>query len=215
MRAIHWFRSDIRVEDNTALAAACARGSELVSVFVLDDALIRRRREAHPRLRFLHACLLDLAGTLDAAGSCLVVMRGAPERRLPELARAGGAALVTWNRDYGPYAKRRDRAARLALERDGVEVREYLDRVVFEGDEIRTAKGAPYSVFTPYRRAGGRGPLNPSRLARLNPPRRASGRAQSRSRSPRARLAGVRSRRGRRRRPPPPRSRSPAPRPPP
>ena len=153
MRVIHWFRSDLRIEDNTALAAACARGGELVPVFVLDDALIRRHRKAHLRLRFLHACLLDLADTLDAAGSRLIVMRGAPERRLPELARARGASLVTWNRDYGPYAKRRDRAVRRALERDAVEVREHRDRVVFEGDEIRTAKGAPYSVFTPYRRA--------------------------------------------------------------
>ena len=90
---------------------------------------------------------------------------GAPERRLPELARACGASLVTWNRDYGPYAKRRDRAVRLALERDEVEVREYQDRVVFEGDEIRTAKGAPYSVFTPLP-AGGR-----TRAAESKPPR--------------------------------------------
>ena len=153
MRVIHWFRSDLRVEDNTALAAACARGSELVPVFVLDEVLLERHRDAHPRLRFLDRCLRDLARALDAAGSRLVVVRGAPERRLPELARACGASLVTWNRDYGPYAKRRDLAVRLALGRDGVEVRTHKDRGVFEGDEVRTAKGAPYSVFTPYRRA--------------------------------------------------------------
>ena len=153
MRVIHWFRSDLRIEDNTALAAACARRSELVPVFVLDEVLLARHRDAHPRLRFLDRCLRDLARALDAAGSRLVVVRGAPEHRLPELARACGASLVTWNRDYGPYAKRRDRAVRRALERDGVEVRTHKDRVVFEGDEIRTAKGAPYSVFTPYRRA--------------------------------------------------------------
>ena len=153
MRVIHWFRSDLRVEDNAGLAAACGRGQALVPVFVLDDALLRRHREAHPRLRFLHACIHDLASALDAAGSRLVVLQGAPHRSLPAFARACKASLVTWNRDYGPYAKRRDRAVRLALERDGVEVREYKDRVVFEGDEIPTAKGAPYSVFTPYRRA--------------------------------------------------------------
>ena len=153
MRVIHWFRSDLRIEDNTALAAACARGSELVPVFVLDAVLLARHRDARPRLRFLDRCLRDLARALDAAGSRLVVVRGAPERRLPELARACGASLVTWNRDYGPYAKRRDRAVHRALERDGVEVRTHKDRGVFEGDEVRTAKGAPYSVFTPYRRA--------------------------------------------------------------
>ena len=153
MRAIHWFRSDLRIEDNTALAAAFARGGELVPVFVLDDALLFHHRKAYPKLRFLKACLVDLARELEKMGSRLVVLHGDPRRRLPELARAGSASLVTWNRDYGPYAKRRDGLVRRALERDGVRVRTFKDRVVIEGDEIRTGKGGAYSVYTPYRRA--------------------------------------------------------------
>ena len=153
MRAIHWFRSDLRIADNTALAAACRRARALVPVFVLDDALLERHRDANPRLRFLHACLRDLAAALEAAGSRLVVLRGAPQRCLPSLARACEASLVTWNRDYGPFAKRRDRAVREALERDGVEVRTFKDRVIFEVGEIRTVEGGTYSVYTHYRRA--------------------------------------------------------------
>ena len=153
MRAIHWFRSDLRLADNTALAAACRQAEALVPVFVLDDALLDRHREAHPRLRFLRECIEDLAAALAAAGSRLVVVRGAPERCLPALARACRAALVTWNRDYGPYAKRRDRAVRAALERDGVRVRTCKDRVIFEGGEIRTVQGGAYTVYGPYRRA--------------------------------------------------------------
>ena len=153
MRVIHWFRSDLRVADNTALAHACRRADALAPVFVLDDALLARHREAHPRLRFLHACLDDLASVLEAAGSGLIVLRGAPHRCLPALARACKASLVTWNRDYGPHAKERDRKVRDALARDGVDVRTFKDRVVFEVDEIRTVHGGTYSVYTPYRRA--------------------------------------------------------------
>ena len=40
-----------------------------------------------------------------------------------------------------------------ALERAGVEVRTYKDRVVLEGGEVRTVQGGAYTVFTPYRRA--------------------------------------------------------------
>ena len=53
MRVIHWFRSDLRIADNTALAAACRRADALAPVFVLDDDLLARHRDAHPRLRFL------------------------------------------------------------------------------------------------------------------------------------------------------------------
>ena len=153
MRALHWFRSDLRIADNAALADACRRADALAPVFVMDDALLKAHRDAHPRLRFLHACLRDLAAALEAAGSRLVVLHGAPHRCLPALARACKASLVTWNRDYGPYAKRRDRAVRDALERDGVEVRTYKDRVVFEGGEIRAVHGGIYTVYTHFRRA--------------------------------------------------------------
>ena len=153
MRAVHWFRSDLRIADNVALADACRRADALAPVFVMDDALLKAHRDAHPRLRFLHACLHDLAAALEAAGSRLIVLRGAPHRCLPALARACKASLVTWNRDYGPYAKHRDRAVRDALERDGVEVRTYKDRVVFEGGEIRAVHGGIYTVYTHFRRA--------------------------------------------------------------
>ena len=153
MRAVHWFRSDLRIADNVALADACRRADALAPVFVMDDALLKAHRDAHPRLRFLHACLHDLAAALEAAGSRLIVLRGAPHRCLPALARACKASLVTWNRDYGPYAKHRDRAVRDALERDGVEVRTYKDRVVFEGGETRAVHGGIYTVYTHFRRA--------------------------------------------------------------
>ena len=82
-----------------------------------------------------------------------MVLRGEPQRCLPSLARACDASLVTWNRDYGPFAKRRDRAVREALERDRVEVRTFKDRVVFEAGETRTVEGGAYTVYTHYRRA--------------------------------------------------------------
>ncbi len=42
VRALHWFRGDLRLADNTALATAAARAGELGFVFVLDE----RRRMA-------------------------------------------------------------------------------------------------------------------------------------------------------------------------
>ena len=164
MRVIHWFRSDLRLADNTALDAASRWADGLVPLFVLDDTLLEQHREAHPRLRFLHACLDDLAGALEAAGSRLIVVRGTPQRCVPALARTCKASLVTWNRDYGPYAGHRDQAVRAALERDGVEVRTYKDRVVFEGSEIRTVGGRTYSIYSHFRRAWWRRyGTNPSR----------------------------------------------------
>src|SRR5215470_3963117 len=151
--AIHWFRNDLRLRDNAALAEACARAQALVPVFVLDEALLRARTMGAPRVRFLLASLERLAADLAARGQRLVVRRGDPARVLPALAREVRAGLVAWSRDTTPFARRRDARVRAALERLGARVHEAKDRVVFEAAEVRTKSGGGYAVFTPYRRS--------------------------------------------------------------
>jgi deoxyribodipyrimidine photo-lyase len=150
--ALHWFRNDLRLDDNTALAEACAADA-VAPVFVFDDALLAGPWQSAPRLRFLRECVQQLAQRLEAGGSRLCVRRGDPRRLIPELARELGAGLVTWNRDSSPYATRRDAAVRAALEAQGTPVCIGQDRTVFAGDAVRTREGRPYMVYTPFRRA--------------------------------------------------------------
>jgi deoxyribodipyrimidine photo-lyase len=152
MRALHWFRNDLRLHDNTALAAA-ARAGELIPVFVFDDALLAGPHRAPPRLRFLLECLRALAADLARHGAPLVVRRGDPARELRRLVAESKAELVTFNRDYSPYARRRDAAVRAAIGAAGARAEEYTDRVVFEPGEIRKRDGAPFAVYTPFRNA--------------------------------------------------------------
>ncbi len=171
MRALHWFRNDLRLADNTALREA-AGASALVPVFVLDPRLLRANRTAGARMRFLRDCLARLGRDLEERGSRLVIRCGDPARELLALAREIGATHVCWNRDYTPFARRRDAAVRAALERLGARVVECTDRVVF--DDVLKEDGSPYSVFTPYRNAWLRrlddDPQPPRPAPRLPPP---------------------------------------------
>ncbi len=150
---IHWFRRDLRLADNTALARAAAAGERLVPVFVLDDAILARRDTGAARVRFLLECLASLAEALAAAGSRLVVLRGDPATVLVDLARGVGAKSVHWNKDYEPYARGRDARVAEALTAAGVAARPWKDQVLFEEGEILTAERRPFTVFTPYARA--------------------------------------------------------------
>ncbi len=153
MRALHWFRSDLRLRDNAALAAAASAADELVVAFVLDDRLLAGESTGAPRVRFLLGCLERLAADLERRGQRLVVRRGDPRRELPRLLRETGAERLTFARDYGPYARARDEAVRVGAEKLGVVVRDLKDRVVFESSEVRTRAGEPFRVYTPFRRA--------------------------------------------------------------
>jgi len=153
---VHWFRRDLRLADNTALARAAADGERLLAVFVLDDAILGRADTGAARVVFLLGCLRALGDALAARGSRLVVVRGAPEQELPRLARAVGAVAVHWNKDYEPCARARDARVAAALAAIGVESHAWKDHVLFEEREILTASGSPFTVFTPYARAWSR-----------------------------------------------------------
>jgi deoxyribodipyrimidine photo-lyase len=153
VRALHWFRADLRLRDNRALAAVAAGADSIGFLFVLDERLLSGPQTARTRLRFLHACLAKLAAQLERRGQRLIVRRGDPRREVPRVARELRAGLVSWSRDTSPFARRRDAAVRSALERAGVRVLEVKDRVVFEGAELRTGAGQPFRVFTPFRNA--------------------------------------------------------------
>lgn len=168
---IHWFRRDLRLADNTALAHAAAEGERLLPVFVLDDAILARRDTGAARVRFMLGCIAALADALATAGSRLMVLRGDPATVLPGLARAVGASAVHWNKDYEPYARARDARIAEALAAGGVAARPWKDQVMFEEGEILTSQGRPFTVYTPYARAWRlRKPAAPRGTPRLPPP---------------------------------------------
>ena len=128
--ALHWFRRDLRLSDNTALAAAQRDCDLVVPVFVLDPRILDSNDIGAPRVVFLLDSLRSLARDLEKAGSRLVVRHGAPEKELAALARDLGATALHVNVDYSPYARARDARVRAALEKEGVAWREFEDQLL-------------------------------------------------------------------------------------
>ena len=78
---------------------------------------------------------------------------GARSTQIVALARELGVQAVYANHDDDPYALARDAQVRGALAEAGIVLHTSKDHVVFERDEVLTAAGSPYSVFTPYKAA--------------------------------------------------------------
>lgn len=156
--SIWWVRRDLRLHDNPALSEALLHGP-VTPVFILDPAVIGSRvhRNAKRRTAFLFAGLRQLDRDLHARGSRLVVRIGKPSEELPRLLSEADANAVFATEDYSPYARKRDTEVGATLDlrlTGGVAVR--------HPDDVRTAGGEPFRVFTPYRRAWERlGPLEP------------------------------------------------------
>ena len=147
-----WFRRDLRLADNPALLAAVetARqdGSDVVGLYVLDDALWSRA--GRNRLAYLLEALRALDEACDGA---LVVRHGDPRTVVPEVAREAGAREVHVAASHEPYGRRRDDAVAEALADDGRRLVVTGSAYAVSPGRLRTGGGTPYRVFTPFRRA--------------------------------------------------------------
>ena len=166
---IHWFRNDLRLGDNPALAEACASAGGLIPVYCHDpavDAPTRwgfARRGAHRRA-FLAAALDDLDAALRARGSRLLQLRGAPTEVLPLLARALGTDRVTCEAIAAPEEEGEVAALRAA----GLRVTTVWQSSLLDPAALPFALARLPKVFTAFRQAVESAGLRPA--APLAPP---------------------------------------------
>jgi len=149
-RSVLWFRRDLRLGDNTALAQALKSADEVIPVFVLDPAILECKSTGAPRVAFLLGCLRSLHSNLEHLGSELVLRYGDPATVLPEVIEATGAESIHWNNDYEPYSQKRDKTVSQACESLGVSVHVHEDQCLCEPGSILKDDGSPYVVFTPF-----------------------------------------------------------------
>lgn len=150
--AVHWFTSDLRLDDNPALAAGAAAGA-VVAVYVLDPVVLRRHADATRRLAFMAACLRALDTSLRERGSRLVVLEGKAAEELPRLALAVGAHVLSHAANYEPGARERERRVRTALAHAGIETRTRDAAFVRAPGTVMRETGEPYRVFGAFARA--------------------------------------------------------------
>jgi deoxyribodipyrimidine photo-lyase len=150
---IVWFRQDLRVEDNPALAAAAAGREAVVPLFIFPSQEDNAWAPSEKSLRRQRESLAHLAYDLEAFGAGLVVRSGEPQHLLGELMRELPVKGVYWNRRYEPHERAVDDAVRDQLRGAGVESRAFDGNLLFAPGEVRTTSGGSYRVFTPFWRA--------------------------------------------------------------
>ena len=159
-RALVWMRRDLRAHDHAALHHALKSARQVWCAFVFDRDILDPLPRDDRRVAFIRECLLDLDAALrelgerhGTSGVRLIVRHGRAVDEVARLAHELDVAAVFTNRDYEPQAVERDARARGALADIGVALYLSKDQVVFETDEVMTATGTPYNVFTPYKNA--------------------------------------------------------------
>ncbi len=151
--AIHWFRRDLRLNDNTALNAALAAHAQVVPAYVASEWSGPHHWCGAARQEFLCGSLLSLHRNLEVKGGRLVVRGGRADAALEKLARECGAGAIYFNRDPDPFGREMEQRVAKMAERLGIAVHSLQDVAAHERDEVLNGEGRPFRVFTPYARA--------------------------------------------------------------
>ena len=133
-KAIVWFRQDLRLHDNEALAEALKNADEILPVYVFDERVFKGQtcwfnfpKTGAYRAKFIIESVENLRENLRKLGNDLVVRVGQPEEIIFELARETGASWVFCNRERTT---------------EEVEVQDNLERKLWTiGREMRYSRG--------------------------------------------------------------------------
>jgi len=148
--AIAWFRQDLRIHDNPALAAA-AEHHALLPIYILDDENAGDWAMGGASRAWLHQSLAALNRSL---GGRLQLFSGDARTIIQRLVDDFDIDAVYWNRCYEPWRIKRDAPIRQDLIASGVVTRSYNASLLWEPWEVAKQDGTPYRVFTPFYQKG-------------------------------------------------------------
>ncbi|MBS0209969.1 MAG: deoxyribodipyrimidine photo-lyase [Planctomycetes bacterium] len=150
---IVWFRHDLRLADNPALAAALERRGQILPVFIWSPEEEGRWTPGTASRWWLHHSLSSLSKNLQALHAPLVIRRGPALEALNQLIDETRATAVVWNRRYEPAAIARDKQIKQAFRERGIDAESYNGSLLYEPWDVATKTGQPYQVFAPFWKA--------------------------------------------------------------
>ena len=133
--AIMWFRSDLRIDDNPALSAACQAG-RLLPIYILEDEDAQDEAMGAASRVFLHHALTDLNQSLGGELRCFT---GKAEEVIASLCNTLPVSAVHWNRAYEPWRMKRDTKIKKFLTSQKISAQSHKANLLWEPWEVTKA----------------------------------------------------------------------------
>lgn len=150
MRALYWFRNDLRLNDHPGLSVA-AEANELLLVYLWPKPRpwCNLQGLGEQRERFLSETLSSLDQALGDRGQRLLLLHGSPELVLPDLVRDYGIDIVHCSHCPGSYETRAEEALHRRL---AIPLKVHRGNRLFPAEDVKTATPELPETFSPFRR---------------------------------------------------------------
>lgn len=156
-KAMVWFTTDLRLNDNETLVRALAFGDELYPVYCLDTAWLEHeqfgfRRTNYRRMQFLYQSLKDLDGQLRNMGSGLILLAGKPEHTIPEFVVSQSIQRVFTKKQIAPEEKTIHNRVVNGLMKVGVELETTSTSTLYRAEDLPFSITHIPDLFTQFRK---------------------------------------------------------------
>ena len=150
---IVWFRNDLRLADNPAVAEAARLCAPVVALYVLDDESEGFRPLGGASRWWLHHALEALAADVADLGGVLLIARGPARAVIRRAVAALAPAAVLWNRRYDAAGIAVDTAIKADIRASGIRADSFNASLLYEPWQVKSRTGEPLKVFSPFWRA--------------------------------------------------------------
>ena len=151
-----WFRADLRIHDNLALAAACRnKNARVLALFLATPGQWQRHLMAPRQAAYLHAHLNNLRQQLAEKGIPLLYDEvddfAAQAEKVAQICAEHEVTDLFYNYQYEVNEQQRDRALERSLQQ--VTCQGFDDSVILPPGSVMTGNHEMYKVFTPFKNA--------------------------------------------------------------
>lgn len=154
------FHRDLRIDDNVGLRDLLRSCAKVYTCFIFTPEQVgpSNKYKSDNAVQFMIESLEDLS---KQTGGKLIVLYGPTFSALKHAIDTLGIEVVGYNRDYSPYAMKRDAEIRTRCKAIGIDVLESSDYYLYEPGEIGTggsfssapytaSQKKPYQKYTPF-----------------------------------------------------------------
>ena len=146
------FHRDFRLDDNIGLLETCKQCKRVYTCFVFTPEQVtdKNKYRSQNAIQFMIESLVELQETIRNAGGTLITLYSSPDGAIEYLTDKLSIDFVGFNRDYTPYALKRDNLVLQLCKKKEIECVEYEDYYLYPPGTVSTGSGTPYKKYTPF-----------------------------------------------------------------
>ena len=145
------FRRDLRIQDNVGLYNAMKSCKQVYTIFIFTpEQVTKNSYKSTNAVQFMIESLGDLQKNIEHHGGKLVCFYGKNKDVVLKLCKMLDIDAVFFNKDYTPYAKKRDSEIVKVCEQKEIATKLYQDYYLYTPGTVLTQSGTPYKKFTPF-----------------------------------------------------------------